>query len=305
MDSRLKKLLLDEELYKRVQEVGQRKALSKQSLIEKLNVNVKKISIDGLNGKYILKKSSRNQGIAGFASANMYNSIDIQTPKLYLPKQNGLFSTQTFQKDISEVDGLEIVLAENNLEYQQVERCVFGRYKWQLFYDSDLKQRLLSFMTKDCLEQLQNMYLVDELRSERDRWSQNFFLYRQKGSEKYEGVIVIDLEEMAIFNYCTGTKKADFDNFLYTSYYSPTPQQSDDYMCFAERMREIITLLDDGVLSKGNIEAIMKALKYNFPKEFEQACEICNIHGKAKHYIADPIKRLWEYLNNTIGRELE
>ena len=305
MDSRIKDLLMNEELYNRVQEIGQRTALSRMQLLEKLNANTRKVLIDGLNGKHIYKKSSREQGLAGFASANMYNKIDIQTPKIYLPKQNEMFSTRSFQRDISEVDGLEVVLAENNLEYQQIERGVFGKDKWKLFYDFDLQQRFSSFMTKECLEQLQNMYLVDELRSENDRWTQNFFLYRTKGAKKYEGVIAIDLEEMAIFNYCTGTKKADFDNFLYTSYHSSTPQQSYDFMCYADRIREILTLIDDGVLSKSNIEAITRAIKHDFPKEFEQACKSCNIHGRAKHDIVDPIKRLWEYVNNTIGKELE
>ena len=304
MEESLKRVLEDVNFLKKVNIFGRSKALTRLQVLKILQDNVQSV-FDSENGeKYILKRSCSDSSLAGAAASKMYGDIGIQTPKILLSRQGKEQQVHSLQKDVSEIDGLEVLLANNCFEYKQLERDILGKYKWQIFYDSDLQNIFLSFMTKDCLEQLKNIYLVDELRTDRDRYLLNMFLYRVPGSEKYEGIIAIDLDEMAIFMFCNNLVKADFKSFLYFNYASSTPQQTLDSMCYANRVKEIQGLIQDGVLFQGNIDVLKKALNYDFPKEVKKACSICNIHGKRKNNIVEPIERLWEYNNQTIGKDL-
>ena len=281
---------------------GNRKSQTYYDVIQSISSNVKRVSIDDRN--YILKQSGVRRGLAGIASSRMYNEIGIQTPPMKLVYCDSEGFIRSLQPDISRIAGLELVLANNDLEYLQIDKKIFGNDKWQVFYDLDLMQAFLQFMTPDCLEQLKNMYLVDELRTDRDRWLENFYLCRIPGHEKYEGVIAIDLEELAIYQFC-GAGKHDFENFLNSTYYSSTPQQTIDGASYKSRLWEILNLAYDGVLSKSNISVIKAALGFDLPKELEKLCDCQKLSIKKRKETLEPIKRLWEYNNSTIGKEFE
>ena len=126
-------------------------------------------------------------------------------------KQNYI---NTVQQDVCELLHINAVLANAIQEYSAIQDTAYGRYKWQIFYDMDLRNRFLKFMTPECFNQLKNVFLVSEIRTDFDGHLENYFLYKKPNDNKFTGIIPIDLEEMNIFNYCSG-KKSEFNNFLY------------------------------------------------------------------------------------------
>ncbi|MBR4998822.1 MAG: hypothetical protein IKY10_02975, partial [Clostridia bacterium] len=160
------------------------------------------------------------------------------------------------------------------------------------------------FMTPECLTQLENVFLVDELRTDPDRTTLNYFLTKAKGSQKYEGVVVIDLENMLLFDYCRNGEKDDFKNFILYPYSTATPQQNQDVATYKQRVVDLKELIQSGSLSKDNITVLKNALTYDFPKEIKKACKERKLKGKKRSIIVDPVERLWEYNNNEIGKDL-
>ena len=290
------------EFLERVRQAGERKPQTQYQVIENLKTDVQRILIDGK--KYILKMSNERRGLAGVAASRMYNEVGIQTPKVELVNCQNALSIRSVQDDISKIDGLDVILGNEQLDYLQLEKRLIGNDKWRVFYDNDLKWAFLEFMTFDCLEQLKNMYLVDELRTERDRWLGNFYLYKRPECKKYEGVIAIDLDETAIMHSC-GVSKKDFEHFLDIEYNSTTLQQTLDFKTYRERVRGVLELACDGVLSDANILAVKNALDFDFPKELEKLCDIKQVSPKERLRILEPVKRLWNYNNRVLGREFE
>ena len=286
---------------------GVLKALEKQQkvgvkMLGDVSSNIKRYKA-GEGRDILLKDSPNTQAIAGVASSKMYNSIGIETPPIYMLKSKGPY-TSTVQQDVLTIEDVLSTLAGDDLEYASIEKKVLGKFKWQIFYDSNMIRMFLEFMTPECLEQLKNVFLVDELRTDYDRHVKNYFFYKSKNSDKYEGVIVIDPEQMIIYKYC-GTKKEEFDSFLLYPYSSATPQQVVDIACYRQRVNDIREMIQDGVLSKQNIEVLLGALKYDFPAEIKQACRQRKLKRSERNKIITPAQRLWEYNQKTIGKELE
>ena len=145
---------------------------------------------------------------------------------------------------------------------------------------------------------------MDELRTDFDRTTNNYFFYKSKEGDKYEGVVAIDLEQMVIYRYC-GASKDDFEGFLCYPYGSATPQQVTDELCYLARVRNIRELIDDGALSTNNIETIKNLINYDFPKEIKNVSKASGIKRLEKKCLVTQCQRLWEYNQNTIGRDLE
>ena len=133
--------------------------------------------------------------------------------------------------------------------------------------------------------------------------SHSAFFYKTKDSDKYEGVIGIDLDLMQIYNYC-GSKKEDFTNFLVYPYQTATPHQSYDNVCYKQRITDMRQLAQDGVLSASNINVITSALEYDFPKEVKSACKDCKLGFGERNDVVRPVERLWEYNRETLGKDL-
>ena len=273
--------------------------------VANLNRSTQRIQVPHAPNHFIKKDTSNQTSLGSIASSQMYNDIGILTPKIHFVDDNNKYGTTSLQQDVSSIDFLDTTLAGSDIEYSQIVHEFFGKEKWSVFYDSNLVHRLLQFMTPDCLEQLKNVFLIDELRTDVDRHTKNYFFYKTKGAEKYEGIITIDLEQMTIFFNCEGHKKDDFSNFLVMPYESATPQQKYDHICYMQRVKNIRELIQDGVLSQKNIEALKAALEHDFPADIKKAVKDKHLHGKYKKDIVDPIEYLWDYNRNTIGKDLE
>ncbi len=260
-----------------------------------------------ITSKFILKTSETPRALAGIASSKMYKHIGISTPEISQIKSYEHFNyniTNTIQPNVTQIPDIKVVLSNDNIDYIKISYKFWGNYKWEIFYNNDLKLQLLNIITEQCLTQLQNIFLIDELRTDCDRHTKNYFLYKSKTSKKYDGIIVIDLEQMVIYDYCDSSKDS-FNNFLYVSYPSATPQNTEDFANYIQRINNLRELIQDGVLSNNNLQALKDALNYDLPKQTKLECKERKLHNKklSKSTI-DPISRLWKYNSSTIGKDL-
>ena len=252
---------------------------------------------------FFVKETDIKTGISAIAASRLYKNAGILTPPVEFVAKKDKYTMQTLQQNVEGINGLETILADDDIEYKKIQSQAFGKYKWQLFYDERLINTLLKFMTSECFAQFQNMYLVDELRTDGDKHLKNYFFYKQKESSLYEGIIAVDLDLMQIYNYC-GTKKADFTNFLVYPYQTALPQQLCDSVSYKQRMADMRQLVQDDVLSTSNIKTIKSTLEFDYPKEISKTCKEAKLGYAERKEIVKPVESLWEYNRETIGRDL-
>ena len=265
--------------------------------------DIHKIKLD--NKIYYVKSLDVKNAIATTASAKMYSEIGINTPKIqvFKDKTDAKNQRSIIQPDVMQLPNIEAILAKEDVEYKKIFPKFNLRYKWEIFYDMNVRKQFLKFMTKDCLESLLNIYLIDELRSDIDRHTSNYFLYKTSKSNLYEGVIAIDLDQMQIYNY-SPTKREEFSAFVASPYTSITPTQKEDYLSYMNRIHMLRDLIDDGVMSSYNIETMVKALKHDFPKDIKLLCREQKLSRKLTNQTYSPIARLWEYNQKELGKDL-
>ena len=271
---------------------------------QNLLCDLKRLKLENSSQGFLLKHTENTRGITSIASSNMYRQIGITTPQIFLCKSKNKKLCSSIQQDISTIsDEIITILAGDDLEFSKIENSLLSKFKWQIFYDKSLNDHFLTFLTENCLEELKNIFLIDELRTDIDRHTKNYFFYKSKDSNRYEGIIVIDLEQMIIFNYCKSSKD-DFLNFLTFPYQSYTPHFTTDETSYCQRVHDVRDLIQEGALSESNIKTLINALKYNFPAEIKNLCKQKHLSLKERKLITSPIERLWEYNNQTIGKEL-
>ena len=149
-------------------------------------------------------------------------------------------------------------------------------------------------MTPDCLDQLINMCLAAELRTDLDPTLNNYFLYRRPESKLHEGIIAIDLAQMKILEHLPSTK-SDFIGFRVTPYSSVGITQKEDYLSYATRIYNLRELLDEGLLSPHNIDTIINSLKHNYPEYIRMLCKQHKIPRKLADKLYSSSAYLWEY----------
>lgn len=272
-------------------------------LVKQIKTDVDKVSIGKNASKFVIKHSNAPKGILSVASSKMYKNAGIQTPQVHLLRTDEKLLVNTIQEDVIDINGFETYLPADDVEYAAIDKKLYSKFKWQVFYDKGLEHLFLQFMTPECLEQLKNVFLADEMRTDVDRHVNNFFFYKRKGSDKYEGIIVIDLDQMIIYNYC-GTKKDDFGDFLFYPYKTATPQIVEDNACYKQRVVDIREMIDDGVLSNENLKTMKSILQTDFPKEIKQVCKKQKLPRNFINRAVIPAERLWEYNRETIGKDL-
>lgn len=268
------------------------------------DANIKNMITNGRNGAYFIKEAYAENAVVSAVSAKMYSNIGIVTPSIQLfTKPNTIYKAETFQTDVNSLKDYKTILASFDCDYKKIPRLFFTKYKWRLFYDEGLKNKLLQFMTQECLANFQNIFLADELRTDNDRYTGNYFFYKQKGGEKYEGIIVIDLENMQVINL-GGEKKKDFECFISTPYPSWTPHQTVDHLSYIQRINDIRELIDEDVLTQDNLDTMINVLKFDFAKEVKAFCKDNKINKEIKKRVSNSVDRLWEFNINTLGRDL-
>lgn len=232
--------------------------------------------------------------LAEMATAKMYNHIGLATPPIYLLKKPNSQNVMLLNQDIETLD--------DKLEFQRADKIIDkdpffqGReysYPTNAIFDLDVKDRWQSIMTDECLEQYILMFLLDEIRTESDRFGRNYFFYRKRGSERWEGVMPIDNEQMHIITTHDERYKSKegFNAFLSEKYPSHDMLGHSTYVDYPTRMQDIKTMVYLDKLTDSQLKAIKSMLEYNFPKVAS------NIQRKykLKTSASECIKRLWDY----------
>ena len=258
---------------------------------------------EGDGRSFFVKETDIKTGVTAIASSRLYGHIGIATPPVSFVAKKDKYTMQTIQQNVEGAGGLETILADDDVEFRKIQTQAFGKYKWQLFYDERLMATLLKFMTPDCFAQFQNMYLVDEMRTDGDKHLKNYFFYKDKESDRYQGIIAVDLDLMQIYNYC-GSKKSDFANFLVYPYQTALPQQMCDYVAYRQRVEDIRQLVRDNVLSDSNVNTITSTIEFDYPKEVSNVCKEAKVGLGERKEIIKPVERLWEYNRETLGKDL-
>lgn len=322
MNIEVKKYFDDLELWKSLPKIYGAVSIHSDRIVPTNNTKgvARLIKVDGV--EYFRKKMYEESRVAEIASSEMYNELGIITPHLHLltsqayPEDNiantsnnkvsSHSSIFTATINALNIPGYECVCANDVLGGLESK---YGkpdfRDKWDVLYDEDMQSDFLQIMTKECFDMLINIFLLDELRTDSDRHTFNYILYRKKGSEKYEGVIPFDLENISLLvaeKRSLTDKNFNFfiNKIFYTSY---LPDGNMDNTTYSKRVLDMIDALHDGVLSSDNIVILKNALNYNFPEKLKELCQN-PYFKKYEKRVVEPYSRIWEYNRNTLGKEL-
>jgi len=270
---------------------------------------------------YHLKRTLQDLSVGAIASSKMYKDLEITTPEIHLmTKQNApnLFEyikskfrgeippipTVTATKDVLRIPGYDCVLGSQIKNFLDIRENYgfFSKYKWQILYDKQLQQLFLKFMTPQCLQEYIRIFILDELRTDIDRHTDNFVLYRKHGSGRFEGVIPFDLENQRILVDKVASHN-DFNSFLSEKYDTITPLYYYDDSNYESRVKDLIRYIERGVVDETTIDLIRKEVAYDMPKKILETCN--NYYLKPyKNMTYDAYSRLWEYNRDTIGSVL-
>ena len=266
--------------------------------------------------EYFLKKWADISAVNSLVFSSVYNDAGVLTPPIYptvpSPKDEHDFdylqNIWTIQQSVTSLDKPIIHIGGefNESLYKHKLSTQFSKSRWGALIDTTTRDVFLKFMTEECLDQLVNMFLLDELKTEVDRHPLNYFLYSNTNNGLYDGVIAIDLESSRI-SYKSNRKT--FEQTIDSQYSAFTPIFTIDHFSVAERISTIQELLQSGKLSPSNIATLKSAIAHDLPTTIRRTLDIPVIKNKIpqpnaqKYY--DTYCQLWDYHRETLGKELE
>jgi len=245
------------------------------------------------------------ESIMAISMSKLYNEAGVLTPPIHPLLIKDKKAKYTFGQDINSIKGIE-VQQRNKIEsfriiaYRNYEDK--PRSKWKVINDQTLKSRFLEFMTEECLDELINLHLVHELTTQFDGHAGNDFLYKKPDSDKYEGVITIDLEETTAATI-QNNQKVSFDEFLNTpSSYCTIDDNIDNFRTHPQRLEILKDLIQSGKLKKSQINVMRRALNYDLPKTIKELYSL-DYRFQIKP-IYETYSHLWEYNRKELQDEL-
>ena len=276
---------------------------------------VQKFNID--QTPYFLKDWDRLSSVQTIAASKMYNDIGIPTPPVYLMSTesghgaNKRESLKLVAQDILSISGEDLQIKEaSQVVMPVIEKTMLRNYtgaqdRWYVLKNPHWLEAFLEVMTPECLKQVFDMYLADEIRTDNDRHPGNYFLYRSKNSKegKYEGVIAIDLDNVIVFKHKPLTSDTNFQKFLSSKYPSWSPHKTITTASYLERIATLKGLIHNNALFNQNVETLKNVLLYDFPQTIKDVSSNPDLQKyQAEAYEA--YSRLWEYARKELGREL-
>lgn len=261
------------------------------------------LTIDGV--EYFAKQHKYARSIGDVASAKMYRKIGFTTPPLYTLKEtNNIGREDCFiiSQNIKEIGGYDFITEE---DLMLSEIGVFPSINGSDFaplYDESVRDRLLEFMTEECLDERIGLGLNDCIRTEMDRHGENCYYYKRRESEKYEGIVPIDHEFMRIV-YDGMYNRDELKTILNEPYFSYTFIGDTQKTTYADRVTEILDLIHSGKIKEKQIIQLKEALRFDLPKAMKEVADNPFLMPYAYRPL-EQVKRLWEYNRDTVGKEL-
>lgn len=255
------------------------------------------------------KKLPINTLIFGLASGNLFNHVRIPTPHGIICQKDDLNELLLGTQDIGQLPCKEIEIHQaSDLPFCR-RKLTFNMLtkvpsKWTILYNNDERQELLKIMTEECLDQLINIMLIDELRADNDRHWGNFFFYKEKGADKFQGIIVIDVDNTRLLRQFSKNPKVAFPLFKHSEFISWTAlHYTDKEQSYAKRIKALQKLIQNNNLNNGQIATLKQTLAYDLPKEIKN---LSAEHGLSQEsrFVYDMTSRLWEYNNQHLRKEL-
>ena len=265
----------------------------------------------------IIKGWKGVQSIHSLSAPQLYNGIGILTPPVTLVRtpdtrvDDPITRLHTAQQDITSVKDLVATIGSEIYDKHAIDFPPTIMDKWEILYDRSIQEVFLQFMTPECLEEFIGLYLVDELLTEKDRHSGNYFFVKSPNAEKYEAIVAIDNSYVSILNIKNVTNIVDnplggkwgFKEFLKSFYSSATPLDTTDFYSYNSRMRELRDLLFYDKLTAKQIALLRSTIKSDYPKAILKTCKYYHLPEFSMH-TSQPFQYLWEYNRNTLGRDL-
>ena len=242
-----------------------------------------------------------NDSILEITSGDYFNAIGVPSVEAYpliIRQTNPAFGgNKNLYKSIAThnlnaIKNLDVALATDVIGLANggimVNDC------WRVLKKNKYKQMLLHIMTEECFNDWINLFLADKLGTYKDRSSYNYFFYKSKGAEKWEGVIAIDnartqLGEVAYTTMNNWRKKYCL---IKEPFRVCTPLREVNFSSHEDSIYEINELIDEGVFTESQIDLIRKAVDYPYAENLRDVCEEYGLFGQDLYEWAS---RLWEY----------
>lgn len=251
--------------------------------------------------------------IQAMCASKMYRDLGINTPPIY-PIHTG--KVHSAGNDIAimsqDVRSIKEFFAEQlfrTTEFKKFRSRLgfndFFNNKWEFLLNENTKRKCLQFMTEECYNQILDMCIVDELRTDKDRGPDNFFLYKNLNSELYEGVIVIDLDLVHALT-CKHPNKTDFSSWsAYSQYSTFIPLGGlDQAKPYEDRIIDMIQTIKQGKFSERHVNLIKRYLNFDFAGLMRKECKSLPLK-KYSTCLYETYARLGEYNRKLLGPVLE
>lgn len=261
--------------------------------------------------------SSKFLGDMGIITPPQYpfRAIVDKHGKQYI-RAHGLLS-----QNVQTINGIDCTIANDIKEFKllPIESSDFfvTTNQWQILCDESIREQCLEIMTPECYEEIIKFFMLEELRTSGDTHLYNYFLYKLEGSDKFNGVIPIDLEESSIINYNYPVRNSDaFNTFIHHfPYQSTLPFRNNydytgmgflnyyDFRTYYGRMRTFKDTIANGKLSNDLMTFLKQVINYDFPKLIADTCDKYHLGDDTKQ-VCSIVDRLWDYNYKNLDKEL-
>ena len=277
--------------------------------IKYIRTFVRDVALYKIDGVLYFGKPFDNEfSIQGITASKMYNDLGITNPPVSLMRLTSgknIKKLITLSQDVQSIPMYYATLASKIL------RPLIGNNskriaqdKWSdLLSNNEIRDKLLSVMTRECLSQIIDLYLLGELRSDIDTYMDQYFLIKLPNEDKYSQAIPIDLDNAELM-HCPPTNQDKFSQFLNRTYASYTLIEQEDYASYEERIETLRDLLFEGKLPSRNIKTLRKGVNYNLPEEIKKTCKKNNLDAFINTTYT-PYAMAWDYLQEGLARDLE
>ena len=281
----------------------------------------RKIVKYNIAGKRFFSKSEPNKFFTlkthEIASSKMYRDLGITTPPVYYMMVNGILRKRPalVSQDLYSIKQLDVALCSKLKAIRKIQLqsdTILTPY--DILFEKEVRDYCLTFMTKECYEELVDMFMLGDLRADSDIHPDNYFLYKKHGEKKYTGVIPIDLEHSQIaLSKCT--TQEEFRHFIegheYESCLPFKHRYGDDYLgecylflgTYADRIKSLKNLIQSGKLTKKQTTLLKRAINYDLPSTMENIVAYHNFDKTQKH-TCELVKRAWDYNHKQLSKEL-
>lgn len=245
--------------------------------------------------------NAKLEGLNEIVLGKVYNDKGINSNISYpvLQEERSRYdSVKVLSQDISKLKGMDVKIADKAIGK------VFDKYllanqvsPWEILNNPTAKSEMLEYVTEECFNKIISMHLLDNLLTSADRHSNNYFMVRNKGSEKWEDIIAIDHSYLDIIDngrICE-TPAESIKEYVKAQHIFIMPMDIRAHTSHRNRIQLINKLLDGGKLADENVELIKNALEYDLIGVYDKEIHKHGLKSRELDYDRELMARIWEY----------